>query len=159
MAESVSKVEETDECQSMPIEVVERFLDLLRAGDVDAAVDLLAVDVAYENVGLPTIHGRERVRQAFGATLGRSASSFDVYLHAISANGPTVLTERTDLLRVRQLHIQLWVVGRFDVRDGHITLWRDYADRLTFVAATIRGLIGTIFPAARAKPPAAHRGA
>jgi limonene-1,2-epoxide hydrolase len=136
-----------------PTLVVERFLDLLRSGDVDAAVDLLAADVAYENVGLPTIHGRERVRQAFAATLGRRACRFDVYLHAISANGQTVLTERTDLLRVRRLHIRLWVVGRFDVRDGHITLWRDYADRLTFVAATVRGLIGTVVPAARAKWP------
>ena len=42
--------------------MVERFLELLRLGDVDGAMALLAVDVEYDNVGLPTVRGRERVR-------------------------------------------------------------------------------------------------
>ena len=162
VAESVSKVEETDECQSMPIEVVEvveRFLDLLRSGDVDGAVELLAMDVEYANAGLPTVHGRALVRRIFRATLGPAGAGFEVYLHAISADGPTVLTERTDVLKFLRLRIQFWVVGRFDVHDGQIVLWRGYADHITFIAAIVRGLIGTVFPAARAKSPAAHRGA
>jgi limonene-1,2-epoxide hydrolase len=143
------------ERESTPTLVVERFLEHLRRGDVERAVELLALDVRYENVGLPTLHGRERVRQAFRATLARSASGFDVYTHAISADGPTVLTERTDVLKVRRLHIQLWVCGRFDVHDGQIVLWRDYFDHLTFMAATVRGLLGAAFPAVRARFPAA----
>ncbi len=138
---------------SSPRAVVERFLDLLCAGDVDRAVKLLSVDVEYANVGAPTVHGRENVRRLFRATLGRAASGFDVYMHAISADGPTVLTERTDLLKVRRLHVQLWVCGRFDVQEGQIVLWRDYVDRVTFVAAGLRGLIGAVVPAVRAKPP------
>jgi limonene-1,2-epoxide hydrolase len=137
-----------------PTQVVERFLDRLRLGDVDGAVELLAVDVEYENVGLPTVHGRERVRGLFRATLGRSRSGFDVYVHSIAADGPTVLTERTDVLEVRRLSVQIWVCGRFDVRDGQIVLWRDYFDQMNIAVATIRGLLGTVFPAARAKPPA-----
>jgi limonene-1,2-epoxide hydrolase len=62
--------------QSTPTDVVERFLDLLRRGEVDRAAELLAVDVEYVNVGLPAVHGRERVRRAFRATLGRSSSGF-----------------------------------------------------------------------------------
>ncbi|HTA14458.1 MAG TPA: limonene-1,2-epoxide hydrolase family protein, partial [Solirubrobacteraceae bacterium] len=42
---------------SSPVPVVERFLEFLRRGDLDEAVALLAVDVIYENVGLPTVHG------------------------------------------------------------------------------------------------------
>lgn len=137
----------------MPIQVVEQFLDFLCRGDVDSAVELLAVDVEYANVGLPSVHGRERVRKIFRATLGRAGSGFEVYMHAIAADGPTVLTERTDVLRVRRLHVQLWVCGRFDVHDRQIVLWRDYADRLTFLAATVRGLLGAAYPAARAKLP------
>lgn len=136
-----------------PTLVVERFLEFLRAGDVDRAVALLAVDVEYENVGLPTVRGRERVRQLFRATLGRAESGFEAYVHAISADGPTVLTERTDVLKVRRLHIQIWVCGRFDVHDGQIVLWRDYFDQMNIAAATIRGLLGTVFPAVRAQPP------
>lgn len=137
----------------MPTQVVKQFLDFLCCGNVDEAVELLAVDVEYANVGLPTVHGRERVRQIFRATLGRAESGFEVYVHAIAAGGPTVLTERTDVLKVRRLHIQLWVCGRFDVHDGQIVLWRDYFDHLTFVAATVRGLLGVVHPAARAKRP------
>jgi hypothetical protein len=32
-------------------------------------------------------------------------------------------------------------------------VWRDYFDHLTILAATIRGLLGMVIPAARAKPP------
>jgi limonene-1,2-epoxide hydrolase len=64
-----------------------------------------------------------------------------------------VLTERTDVLKLGRLRVQLWVCGRFDVRDGQIVLWRDYFDYLTLAVATIRGLLGTVFPAIRAKPP------
>jgi limonene-1,2-epoxide hydrolase len=136
-----------------PISIVERFLDLLREGDVERATGLLADDVEYANVGLPTVHGRERVRRLFRATLARRASGFDVYVHSISASGPTVLTERTDVLRVRRMHVQLWVCGRFDIQDGRIVLWRDYFDQMTLIAASARGLLGTVLPAARARPP------
>jgi limonene-1,2-epoxide hydrolase len=134
--------------------VVERFLDLARAGDIDGAVELLGVDVEYTNVGLPTVRGRERVRRLFRA-LDRDGAAFDVYIHAISADGPTVLTERTDVLEFRRLSVQLWVCGRFDVHDAQIVLWRDYFDYLAFAVAIIRGLLGIVFPAIRPKPPSA----
>ena len=141
------------ETDSAPRQVVERFLEFLRAGDIDGAVELMATDVQYTNVGLPTMRGRERVRRAFQATLGRRGAGFDVYVHAISADGPTVLTERTDVLELGRLRAQFWVCGRFDVRDGQIVVWRDYFDYAAIAAATVRGLLGAILPAARAKPP------
>ena len=53
-----------------PTAVVERFLDHLRTvTDNDAAVELLAVDVVYENSWMPTLRGRERVRKLFQALL------------------------------------------------------------------------------------------
>jgi limonene-1,2-epoxide hydrolase len=133
--------------------VVERFLELLRLGDVDGAVELLAVDVEYKNVGLPTVRGRERTRRLFRATLGRPGAGFEVYVHAISTDGGTVLTERTDVLTFGRLRVQFWVCGRFDVHNGQIVLWRDYFDQMNIAAATIRGLLGTALPALRAKAP------
>jgi limonene-1,2-epoxide hydrolase len=135
-----------------PTLMVERFLGLLRDDDIDGAAELLALDVEYTNVGLPMVRGRERIRRLFRAGVQRGAG-FDVYVHAISADGPTVLTERTDVLKFGRMSVQLWVCGRFDVRDGQIVLWRDYFDYLAFAVATIRGLLGVVFPAARAKPP------
>lgn len=137
-----------------PTRVVERFMELLRRGELDEAVELLAVDVRYENVGLPTVHGRERVRRLFRGMSG-GGGGFDVRIHTISANGPSVLTERTDVLRFRQLHVQLWVCGRFDVYDGQIVLWRDYFDYVNFGVAMLRGMLGVRLPALRAKLPAA----
>ncbi len=134
------------------VAVVERFLDRLRAADTDGAAALLAVNVAYENKGLPTVHGRERVRRLF-ATLNRADTGFEVYVHAITADGSSVLTERTDVLKWGRLRVQFWVCGRFDVHEGQIVVWRDYFDHLTILAATVRGLLGTVVPAARAQPP------
>jgi len=130
---------------SAPTLVVERFLALLCAKDVDGASDLLVEGVEYVNVGLPAVHGRERVRRLLRATLGRAGAGFEVYTHTISANGPSVLTERTDIL--------VWVCGRFDVHDGQIVLWRDYFSLTSYSAATLRGLLGVVVPAVRAKPP------
>ena len=138
-----------------PTAVVERFLELLQAGEIDEAVEMLAVDVRYENVGLPTVHGRERVRRLFGRAMREPGAGFEAYLHAISTDGSSVLTERTDVLLMRRLRIQLWVCGRFDVQDGQIVLWRDYFDFANFTIGLLRGLVGAIFPAVAAKPPVA----
>jgi hypothetical protein len=66
-----------------------------------------------------------------------------MHVHAISADGPTVLTERTDVLQWGRLRVQFWICGRFDVHDGQIVLWREYYDPLTILTATMRGLLGT----------------
>jgi limonene-1,2-epoxide hydrolase len=137
-----------------PTAVVERFLALLVAGEVDEAVDLLAVEVRYQNVGLPTVHGRERVRRLFRAAMRWPGAGFEAYVHTISADGSSVLTERTDVLKVGRLRVQLWVCGRFDVQDGQIVLWRDYFDFANFTVALVRGVLGTILPVLRAQPPA-----
>jgi limonene-1,2-epoxide hydrolase len=151
-SEATSEQQGHDAADAAPVAVVERFLDRLRATDSDGAADLLAVDVEYENKGLPTIHGRERVRRLFEA-MNRVGTGFEVYVHLISSDGSSVLTERTDVLKWGRLRIQFWVCGRFDVRDGEIVVWRDYFDHLTILAATARGLLGAIVPAARAQPP------
>jgi limonene-1,2-epoxide hydrolase len=140
---------------SISTAVVERFIDHLRTvTDNDAAVGLLAEDVVYENSWLPTVHGRERVRKVFQALL-RIGTEVEMHVHAISADGPTVLTERTDVLQWGRLRIQFWICGRFDVHDGQIVEWREYYDPLVILTATLRGLLGTVVPAARAKPPSA----
>lgn len=154
-SEATSAPVDHEDSHSPPMLVVERFLNLLCAKDIDGAVDLLAADVEYVNVGLPTVRGRERVRRLLRATLGLGGAGFEVYTHTISASGSSVLTERTDVLKFRRLRVQCWVCGRFDVHDGQIALWRDYFSQMNFAAATLRGLLGTVVPAARAKPPTA----
>jgi limonene-1,2-epoxide hydrolase len=139
---------------SAPTVVVERFVDLLCATDIDGLAELLAVDVEFENSWLPTLRGRERVRKVFQALL-RIGTGVEIHVHTISADGSSVLTERTDVLKWGPLRVQFWICGRFDVRDGQIVAWREYYDPLAILAATMRGLLGVVVPAVRAKPPSA----
>jgi limonene-1,2-epoxide hydrolase len=45
-----------------------------------------------------------------------------------AAREGVVLTERVDVLTGPLLFLDLPVCGTFEVRDGQITLWRDYFD-------------------------------
>ncbi|MEZ5270592.1 MAG: limonene-1,2-epoxide hydrolase family protein, partial [Microthrixaceae bacterium] len=124
-----------------PQPVVEAFLDALAAGDVAAAVRLTDEGIRYTNVGLPTITGRTEVARVLKA-LERPSSSFEVYLHSIATNGHVVLNERTDVIELGPVRAQFWVCGRFEVRDGLITVWRDYFDNLDIMRGVARGLLG-----------------
>ena len=46
-----------------PADVVVRFLRALTEFDVDTALDLVADDLVYANVSLPTIYGRDRLER------------------------------------------------------------------------------------------------
>jgi len=136
-----------------PQALVEAFLAALVDQDLDAAMAMLADDVIYTNVGLPTIRGRAKVAKALGA-LDRPGAGFEAYLHATSADGPIVLTERTDVIVLGRFRAQFWVWGRFDVHDGQITLWRDSFDFVDVLRATVRGLVGIAVPGLQPKAPA-----
>lgn len=128
-----------------PQAVVEAFLAALAAGDSSTAADLVDDHIDYVNVGLPAVRGRAEMNRVF-ALLDHPRSGFEVYLHSISAEGPTVLTERTDVIVTGRLRMQFWVWGRFDVHDGKITLWRDSFDFVDVLRGTVRGIAALAVP-------------
>jgi limonene-1,2-epoxide hydrolase len=125
---------------------VDVFLHALQDADLETAGAALAEDLVYQNVGLPTIHGRKRAMKLFSSLGG----GFEVKIHRIAADGAAVLTERTDALIFGPLRLQFWVCGVFEVHDGQITLWRDYFDFFDMFKATLRGLAGLVVPSLRA---------
>jgi limonene-1,2-epoxide hydrolase len=127
---------------------VEVLLNALQDADLDTAGAALAEDLVYQNVGLPTIYGRNRAMRLFSSFGG--ASAFEVKIHRIAADGAAVLTERTDALIFGPLRLQFWVCGVFEVHDGQITLWRDYFDFFDMLKATVRGLVGVVVPSLKA---------
>ena len=135
-----------------PQAVVEAFLAALADSDLDAALELVDDDLVYVNVGLPTIRGRKALAKAF-AVMERPTIGFEAYLHAITAEGPIVLTERTDVIVWGRFRAQFWVCGRFDVHDGKITLWRDAFDFVDILRGNVRGLLGIAVPALSPKAP------
>ncbi|ART70876.1 limonene-1,2-epoxide hydrolase [Mycobacterium dioxanotrophicus] len=131
-----------------PAGTVEIFLNALQDQDFETAENALAQNLVYQNVGLPTIYGRNRTVKLFRSMQGRVG--FEVKIHRIAADGASVLTERTDALIIGPLRLQFWVCGVFEVHEGRITLWRDYFDFLDMTKATVRGLVGIVIPSLRA---------
>ncbi|HXO50526.1 MAG TPA: limonene-1,2-epoxide hydrolase family protein [Mycobacterium sp.] len=127
---------------------VETFLYALQDEDFDTAQAAMADNIAWQNVGIATIRGRDRIMKLLRRGEGRFG--FEVKIHRIAAEGDTVLTERTDALIMGPLRLQFWVCGVFEVRAGRITLWRDYFDLFDFfVKAPLRGLAAAVFPSLR----------
>lgn len=129
------------------VRAVENFLYALQDEDFEAAEALLADNVAWQNVGLPTIHGRERIIKMMRRGEGRVG--FEVKIHRIAGEGNAVLTERTDALILGPVRMQFWVCGVFEVHADRITLWRDYFDFMDFTMALLRGMVATVFPSLR----------
>jgi len=69
-----------------------------------------------------------------------------VKMRNIAARDGVVLTERVDILTGPLVHVEIWVCGTFEVRDGRITLWRDYFDLASaatqLVTSPLRTLLG-----------------
>lgn len=121
-----------------PKETVKAFLAALEALDIEQALTHVASDVVYQNVPLPPARGiaafekQMRMMQKYG-------TGFEAKVHHIAADGPIVLTERTDVLESGPWRAGFWVCGTFEVRDGRIVLWRDYFDWATVIASSAKG--------------------
>lgn len=140
-----------------PENVVTRFLNAMEMQDHDTVARLLAPGLRYTNVSLPTIQGGTRVASLIRKAL-RESRRFEVQLHSIASTGNTVLTERTDVLKVGPLHVGFWVCGTFEVEDGRITVWRDYFDWMDITRGTLRGVAGIALPRLRPTLPTATPG-
>lgn len=127
---------------STPDELVTTFISLLSARDLDAALVLVSPDCEYDNVPMGKTHGPDGIRAAL---TGFFATAEDIEWETLRqvavgdlAHG-TVLNERDDRLRHSGSWRSLPVCGVFEVRNGLITLWRDYFDRETLMKAMAPG--------------------
>jgi limonene-1,2-epoxide hydrolase len=142
---------------STEIEVVREFLGALERLDVDGAVALLAPDVVYQNVPFPPARGRHEVERQL-RLFERYGNGFEVRWHNVAADGPVVLTERTDVITIGRVPGAFWVCGTFEVHDGLIVLWRDRFDFVDVTLSFVRGGLRALLD--RRSPPAgsARRG-
>ena len=131
-----------------PIEIVESFFRALEANDLDRAFAYLADDVVYQNVPFPADRGKAQVLRTF-KLLQRFVTGFEVRVRNIAVRDGVVLTERTDILSGPLVYLDLWVCGTFEVRDGKITLWRDYFDLAETTAKIFVGPLRKLLGLAR----------
>ena len=137
-----------------PADVVVEFFDAWDRSDLDAVFDLVTDDLAYTNVSLPTIHGRDRLERLARPIMRPDRVGFTAYLLHVATDGDVVLTDRIDELRFRRFASRFWVYGRFVVRDGKIAVWRDSFDWLDVTMGNLRGLIGLVAPEFNRRLPA-----
>ena len=93
---------------TLDVDVVADFLQALQRSDLDAALALVAEDLIYINVSLPTIHGRRGLDRVFRPLFKPGRAGFAVRMHHIATDGEVVLTDRTDEI----------TLGRFRARFG-----------------------------------------
>ncbi|WOD20416.1 limonene-1,2-epoxide hydrolase family protein [Paraburkholderia kirstenboschensis] len=112
-----------------PIRIALEFFEHWSANRIDEALAMLADDVLYDNVPFPQIVGRDNVRM-FHADFGIGRIfTVDWQVTQIAASGDVVLNERVDIFRHEDGgEISLPVMGTVTVKDGIITVWRDYFD-------------------------------
>ncbi len=136
-------------------DVVVEFLRALAAYDLDAALDLVADDLVYSNVSLPTIHGRDRLERIARPWLRPGRMGFDVHLNHVATEDNVVLTDRVDEISFGRFASRFWVYGRFVVgEDGKIAVWRDSFDWLDVTIGNLRGLAGLLSPSLNRQMPA-----
>lgn len=143
-----------DMTSQTPIEIVTTLLTEFARGDVPAALETIDDDIAYTNVSLPTIRGKRKVAGVLGGVARKDSVGFNYRMINVSADDAgVVLTERVDELRFGWLHLQFWVCGRFEVREGRITVWRDYFDYLDMTKGLLRAVVGAVIPAVQRRMP------
>ena len=121
-----------------PIDIVRAFCDSWATGDRDAMLAFFADDAVYHNIPVDPVTGVDAIKATIeGFTTGVEKLEFVV--HNISADGPVVLTERTDIFVLPHVTIELPVMGTFEVHDGKITAWRDYFDLNQFMTQLAPG--------------------
>ena len=119
-----------------PGEIVTSFIHAVEAKDLDAALGLVDGRIEYDNVPMGKVFGPDGVRTLLDPFLaGCTAVEWVVHHQVEHVEGDgagTVMNERTDRFQMGDRWVELPVAGLFTVREGRITLWRDYFDDATF---------------------------
>jgi limonene-1,2-epoxide hydrolase len=136
---------------SAETETVTAFLSALEELDVDRALTYADPAIVYQNVPLPPARGIKAFERQM-RLMARYGTGFEARVHRIAGNGAVVLTERTDVLAINAWRTEFWVCGTFEVHDGKITLWRDYFDWTTVLAASAKGLVTAALTALQPAP-------
>ena len=111
-----------------PAEVVDTLLAACVRRDLDAVCALVTDDIEYDNVPMGKVFGPDGVRSVLSAGVMQEASELDWVVHRQVSEGNIVMNERTDRFLVDGTWYEIPIGAVFEVRDGRVSLWRDYFD-------------------------------
>ncbi len=118
--------------RAKPEDVVNLFMQYINAKDLDAATALLSENCEYDNVPMGKVFGREVIHEYLLPAMER-CSEIDWITTRQAASEELVLNERLDRFLWPHGWVEVPVAGIFEVKDGEITLWRDYFDLPTYI--------------------------
>jgi len=121
-----------------PDQVVRSFISLLVARDIESATTMVSADFEYDNVPMGKAFGPQGLRDTLIGFFGMCTGiDWEIIRQTStgSAQHGTVLNEREDRFEIHGRWVTLPVAGIFEIRDGLITLWRDYFDKATLLDA------------------------
>jgi limonene-1,2-epoxide hydrolase len=116
-----------------PEEIVRAFCANVSDRRLETLAPLLADDIVFMNVGLEIYRGEQAVLDHFGGAKGvwdMFPDTFDFRIRNLGVTENRVYTERVDVVGVNGHDAYLPLLGIFEIENGKIKEWRDYADML-----------------------------
>ena len=113
-----------------PEQVVRTFCANVSDRDLSTIEPLLHDDIEFMNVGLEIYRGKQAVLDHFGpdGVWDMFPDVFDFRIRNLGVTDNRVYTERVDVVGVNGINAPLPLLGIFEIEDGKIRHWRDYAD-------------------------------
>lgn len=116
-------------------DVVRDFCAAWSRLDIEELMTYFTDDAVYHNMPGPPAKGRDAVRATIERFLkGWDATAWEIL--NIASAGDVVFAERVDRTDTGGRHVDLPLVGVFELADGKIQAWRDYFDLATYTRAT-----------------------
>ncbi|MEY3805992.1 MAG: hypothetical protein RIR69_804 [Actinomycetota bacterium] len=122
--------------ETTPDSFVREFIAALVRRDLEAAAQMVSDDFEYDNVPMGKAFGPTALTETLSGFFSMCTGIDWEILEQTSSgtmNDATVLNERDDRVEIHGRWATLPVAGVFKIRDGKITLWRDYFDRQTII--------------------------
>jgi len=117
-----------------PTDVIRDFCAAWSRLDIDELMAYFSDDAIYHNMPGPPASGREAVRKTIeGFLKGWQQTEWEVL--NIVASGNVVFAERIDRTDAGGRHVDLPLVGVFELEGEKIKAWRDYFDLNTYMKA------------------------
>jgi len=121
-----------------PDSFVRSFTALLAAKNIDVASTMISDDCEYDNVPIGKAFGPQGLRDTLTGFFAMCDSlDWEIVRQSSTGdmNSAVVLNERIDRFVIEGTTYELLVAGVYEIRDGRITLWRDYFDQSVLMQA------------------------
>jgi len=119
-----------------PDSLIREFISLLVSRDLATAAAMVTEDFEYDNVPMGKTFGPQGLQDTLSGFFGM-CTGIDWQIVRQTSSGTlesgTVLNERDDRVEIHGRWATLPVAGVFEIRDGKISLWRDYFDKQTII--------------------------